>query len=397
MLVPIGTDLDGPRRVIAVPVLIALNVACHAAMRSGVGRFWTDPDSGISPIRAWIEFTAFNPRDVHWWQWVTSLFTHSPDGWFHIVGNMIFLWAFGKPLESHIGAFRFVLLYFLGGFAACAAHWLVSSSPAIGASGAVSAVAGLFICFFPRSHTRVLYLLMMSVMVVPSAWLIGLFVTIDVLRFLMDATGQVRSGVASGAHLGGTVFGVLGGLLLLKLGIVKRTDWDLLYVMKQFWRRRQMRAALRGASGSPWMSGKPVGRVAKAGPLDAATAKEAELRALVSSRLRERKPAAAVEAYRELVSAMPQSTLQPELQLDIANHALACDEGLLAVQAYTSFLRAYPNDSKADEVKLLLALVYLRRLHRPADAKPLLANLDEKLTDPAQRDLARALRAECAA
>ncbi len=396
MLIPLGTDRDGRRPVIAVPLLIAVNVVAFVAMRTGVASHWLDPASGIDPIKAYVQWAQFDPRHLDWWRWVTSFFTHDPSGAWHIVGNMIFLWAFGKPVESHIGFWRFLGFYLLGGLFANLIQWQVSNTPCIGASGAVFAVAGLFIAFFPRSQTRVFYLFTMSVMYVASVWLIGLFVVIDVLQLLMDRSGLMRSGVGNAAHLGGMLFGVLGGMLLLKLGVVPRGDWDLLYATKQFFRRRQMRAALRGDGPTPWMGGAARGAVTKGGPLDPRTVREAELRALTQSRLRSTDGTGACQAYRELVAVSPESTLHADAQLELANRAMAEGDSPLAAQAYANFLAAYPNDTKANEVRLMLSIVYLRRLQQPTKATPLLQGLPERLHDADQRTLAQALLRECA-
>jgi membrane associated rhomboid family serine protease len=396
MVIPLGTDRDGSRPAVAVSLLIGANVLVYLLMRNGVARLWMG-DEGGSSIAAFIEATAFTPGDLRWWQWITSLFVHSPTTLLHLVGNMIFLWAFGKPLESHVGFWRFLALYFLGGIAACAAHWLVSSSPAIGASGAVSAVAGFFICFFPRSRTRCFFLIPLGFAVVSSMWLIGLFAAIDVLRFLMDITGALDTRVAVGAHLGGLVFGVVGGLVLLRLGVVRRTDWDLLASLKQWNRRREMRSAMRGATVNPWTSGGPVGSIAAQGDggrLDPAAEREAHLRASIAARLRERDSNGALVAYRALRAHAPTAMLGSAAQLEIANAALAAGDAQLAASAYAGLLEHYPSDAKATEVRLLLALVLVRRLGRGREALPLLEGLEDRIVDPGQRALVEALRAE---
>ncbi len=51
-----------------------------------------------------VEFGSFKP-----WQWVTNNFMHS--GWGHLIGNMIFLWAFGLIVEGKVGWLVFSAIY----------------------------------------------------------------------------------------------------------------------------------------------------------------------------------------------------------------------------------------------------------------------------------------------
>ncbi len=85
------------------------------------------------------------------------MFVHS--GWLHLIGNMIFLWVFGDNVEDRLGILPFLGIYLLTGLAASAAQ--VASAPAstipiVGASGALSGVAGVYLVLFPRARVRVL-------------------------------------------------------------------------------------------------------------------------------------------------------------------------------------------------------------------------------------------------
>jgi len=83
------------------------------------------------------------------------MFMHG--GWMHIIGNMIYLWAFGPEIEEAMGSFRFLFFYIAGGLIAMMAQVLAdpsSSIPVLGASGAIAAVMGAFIVTFPGDHTH---------------------------------------------------------------------------------------------------------------------------------------------------------------------------------------------------------------------------------------------------
>jgi membrane associated rhomboid family serine protease len=147
-------------------------------------------------------------------QWITlftSMFMHG--SWMHIIGNMVFLWAFGPQIEDAMGRARYLFFYLAGGLVAMLAQVLASPSstvPNLGASGAIAAVMGAFIVTYPRDRIRsVLFIfIFFRVTFIPAAVLIGFWF----LTQLFNA-GQVASvqtgGVAYLAHVGGFTFGAL--------------------------------------------------------------------------------------------------------------------------------------------------------------------------------------------
>src|ERR1700760_4992335 len=84
---------------------------------------------------------------------VTSMFLHG--GWSHIIGNMLFLWAFGKSLEDSMGHSKFLAFYLICGVIAGITHVVFnydSRLPTVGASGAIAGVMGAYLIKFPRSY-----------------------------------------------------------------------------------------------------------------------------------------------------------------------------------------------------------------------------------------------------
>src|SRR5690606_4238592 len=75
-------------------------------------------------------------------------------GLLHLFGNMLFLWAFGNAVCAKVGNFRYAALFFVLAFASAAVHNLFDGHPAIGASGAINGVVGLFLVYFPRNDIR---------------------------------------------------------------------------------------------------------------------------------------------------------------------------------------------------------------------------------------------------
>jgi membrane associated rhomboid family serine protease len=146
------------------------------------------------------------PEKRVWFSVVLSMFLHT--GWLHLGGNLLFLWIFGNNIEDHLGRARYVLFYLLGGFVATVAHVLAqpdSTVPVIGASGAIAAVMGAYLVWFPNARIWSLFILF-PVRVRAKWWLLAWFT----LQFFTTEDASV----AWLAHVGGFVFGVVMGLLV---------------------------------------------------------------------------------------------------------------------------------------------------------------------------------------
>jgi membrane associated rhomboid family serine protease len=148
-----------------------------------------------------------------WLSPLTSMFMHG--SWFHIIGNMWFLWVFGNNIEDCMGRGRFVGFYLLCGLIAAAAQVLSSPAspiPMVGASGAISGVMGAYLVLFPRVrvHTLIFLGIFITRVALP-AWIMLLYWVF--LQFLgtLPALGgaDAGGGVAFMAHLGGFFAGAL--------------------------------------------------------------------------------------------------------------------------------------------------------------------------------------------
>jgi membrane associated rhomboid family serine protease len=144
----------------------------------------------------------------------THMFLHS--GWFHIISNMWVLFIFGDNVEDRLGSGRYLVFYILGGLAAAAMQTYISphsSVPAIGASGAIAAVLGAYILFFPAA--RVLTLIPIFIIPwfieVPAFIFIGIWFFTQLYSGLLSlaASGVSIDGIAWWAHIGGFIFGLL--------------------------------------------------------------------------------------------------------------------------------------------------------------------------------------------
>jgi len=143
-----------------------------------------------------------------------TMFLHSNTQ--HLFGNLLFLWVFGNDIEHRWGRMRYLALYLLGGLAASFTHVLLnpnSTVPMIGASGAIAAVMGAYVIFYPSTRVKsIIFFGPMLLRKVKAVWLMLVFL----LTQLLYIPGN--SGVAWGAHLGGFAFGVVLGLLWRRRG-----------------------------------------------------------------------------------------------------------------------------------------------------------------------------------
>jgi membrane associated rhomboid family serine protease len=200
-LIPLGDVSRRTRFAIVTILVIIVNVYVFLLELAG----------GDSFITAWSVIPLHVTHGQHAITLVTSMFMHA--GWMHIIGNMVFLWAFGPAMEDTMGHATFLLFYLTGGVTAMMAQVLGaphSSVPCLGASGAIAAVMGAFIITFPRDRIRTLlfFLIFIRVTYIPALFLIGFWFLMQVLNF--GAVAHVRTGgVAYMAHIAGFLFGVV--------------------------------------------------------------------------------------------------------------------------------------------------------------------------------------------
>jgi len=136
----------------------------------------------------------------------TAMFVH--DGFFHLAGNMIYLWVFGDNVEDRIGRGRFIAFYLIcGGIAALSQALLDTRStvPMIGASGAISGVLGAYLILYPRAN--VLLAMPLVLARIPALIMVGLWFAGQLARSLLIEPGA--GGVAFTAHIGGFVAGAV--------------------------------------------------------------------------------------------------------------------------------------------------------------------------------------------
>lgn len=171
---------------------------------------------GNAFIQQWAVIPANIVAGQQWITILTAMFMHG--SWMHIIGNMVFLWAFGPEIEDAMGPVRYLIFYLLGGLVAFGAQIAAAANstvPNLGASGAIAAVMGAFLITYPRDQIRTLLLLgwFVTVTVIPAAVLIGIWFLLQLFS-QVGSVGQAQSGgVAYMAHVGGFIFGAVTGRL----------------------------------------------------------------------------------------------------------------------------------------------------------------------------------------
>lgn len=200
--IPLGDASRRPRHFSYVTVaIIVLNVWVFLKELMYGDRF----------VYVWSAIPARVMHGHHWITLLTSMFMHG--SWMHIIGNMIYLWAFGREIEDAMGSFKFAVFYLAGGIVAMMCQILgdpFSRIPSLGASGAIAAVMGAFLITFPRDRIRTLlfFFIFFRITFIPAVFVIGFWFLMQVLN--LGSVATVKSGgVAYLAHVGGFLFGVV--------------------------------------------------------------------------------------------------------------------------------------------------------------------------------------------
>ena len=201
-MIPLG---DASRRPAHIPVVTGLIIFINACV------FLLELLRGDAFVMQWSAIPAQIVSGHHWITILTAMFMHG--SWSHIIGNMVFLWAFAPEIEDAMGAGRYLVFYLVGGLVAMLAQVLASphsTIPNLGASGAIAAVMGAFMVTYPRDRIRTVLFIFIFVRItfIPAALLIGFWFVTQLFNAGAVAHTQT-GGVAYLAHIGGFIFGAL--------------------------------------------------------------------------------------------------------------------------------------------------------------------------------------------
>jgi len=199
-LIPLS---DASRRPLRMPVVTGAIVVINVVV------FLLELTRGDAFVTQWSAIPAQIVAGHGWITILTAMFMHG--SWSHIIGNMIFLWAFGPEIEDAMGRGRYLIFYLIGGLVAMLAQIAAdphSTVPNLGASGAIAAVMGAFIVTYPRDQIKsVLFIFLFArITLIPAALLIGFWFLTQLVH--AGVVTQVQTGgVAYLAHVGGFIFG----------------------------------------------------------------------------------------------------------------------------------------------------------------------------------------------
>ncbi len=156
----------------------------------------------------------------------TSMFLHA--GWFHIIGNMLFLYIFGDNIEDIFGHLKYLVFYLICGLAADLTYILSLQSynpldAVVGASGAISGVLGAYLVLFPKAKIlTIVFFGWVLLLPIPAIIFLGIWFVMQ----WFSAFFEVGSNIAFWAHIGGFIAGMF---LALTIGLRRKKARQALY------------------------------------------------------------------------------------------------------------------------------------------------------------------------
>jgi len=221
---PLGVDVPMQRMPWMNWLLMLVIVACHILTA-------VDPELmlplilGIDGEIVRLDMWTWTTVDESPLSWVGHMFLH--DGFWHLVGNLVFMWAFGNAVCAKIGNIVYAIAWIGLGLLAALAHVITTGGPMLGASGAINGIVGMFLILYPLNEITMFYFVFLLVRVftgtfaLASYWMILLWFAFDLLGFMTE--GQ---GIAYAAHLGGFVGGAGVSLLLLGARLLESDEHE---------------------------------------------------------------------------------------------------------------------------------------------------------------------------
>lgn len=323
-----------------------------------------------------VQLLGFRPNMQGFYTWFTSMFLHA-DPIFHLGWNMFFLWLFGSVLEDALGKLRYAIVYFTSGLVAALVHGLIvalfipqmAMVPAIGASGALAGVMGVFAVRFYKNQISIAYfvwvLIFMKWGVVELTSVVGLGLWFG--RELLSGLIQIAagmSGVASWAHIGGFAFGAAVAFIFK---LVKEADTE--YLADEAKDYAQAGAHELAASRFQKLAGEdPRNADAHAQMAHSMflsqngdkTKAAGEFRKAIELYMRQRREDDAFAAFQRLSEANPELPLDAKTLLTMGGLCEGRCNYELALRTYQTVMERAPDSWEAEKAQFRVAHVYLR-------------------------------------
>ncbi|MBN1787429.1 MAG: rhomboid family intramembrane serine protease [Sedimentisphaerales bacterium] len=232
MIIPLRVDVPQERWPVANWLLIGIIIAFFVWQFHQVNTYHTSIEEELNTtvtqenystvsidLFKGLVLTGWTIRGLLGYMWLHG-------GYIHLIGNLLFLWIFGNAVCAKIGQIPFIVIYIILGVAAGALHLLLVGTPAIGASGAINGVIGMYLIFFPTNSIECLFVLLFPGIYVRTFEVSSY--AIILLWFIYDILGAVIGGgnIAYFAHIGGFLSGVMIAVILLKLKIITMARYE---------------------------------------------------------------------------------------------------------------------------------------------------------------------------
>jgi membrane associated rhomboid family serine protease len=391
MLFPLGDDNPVRRVPVMTWLLIGVNVAVFVAFNLKMDE---------SQLRDWTGTWGYDVDRPFGRELFTSMFMHG--GFMHILGNMWVLWIVGDNVEDKVGKLGYLVLYLLGGCAAALTFAAIAAGggtdpaamrlygmhhlPLVGASGAIAAIMGVYIVFFPEARIRLLLWWLFFVRIVPvrAKWFLGLTLAIDLLTSVA-ANGASSGGVATMAHVGGGVFGIVVALTIKPLvgGGGEGDAWD---VHTGFAKRMR-------AGAEPWQETRVPGG-ARMAPEEHDEFALADVEQSIVQLVRGGRVRDAIDVYPAYVAMAREQPLPDDVQIEIAHELYRQWLPKEAIPAYMRYIDTHPSGDDVAEAKFRLGVLYARGLSRRDDAAKWLREAAREHHDPKIRAAAAQMLAQ---
>jgi membrane associated rhomboid family serine protease len=315
---------------------------------------------------------------LHPVQWLTSVFMHADLE--HLIGNMIFLWAFGIVVEGKLGALPFLAVYLGIGVSQAALMQVVSlggeQGYILGASAAIYGLLAVCLVWAPRNDLHCLFFgrIVPSQVDVPILWFAALYIGMEFVFVVL--TGAAMSSAL--LHLTGALIGFGVGVVLLKSDFVDCEDWDLFAVLAGRQGLSDSEVKARRARAALVPQGRPAAPMKKKRK-DAPAPTGEDPGPAATRRLRRHLEAgealAAHAVYDRAVRTVAGWQPTGPDWIDLIKALLDARELTPAVAVMEDYLRRAPDPSP--RVRLKLAQVLIRDQQRPAQALRVLAGAPE--------------------
>jgi membrane associated rhomboid family serine protease len=391
LIVPYATDAPIYHFPKATLGMIVINVAIHFAW------IFSGPESAEP-------YVMVLGSGLHPIQWLSHNFLHA--NLIHLIGNMIFLWSYGIIVEGKIGWLPFSLLYVAIGImhgAAIQFAYLGASEPSLvlGASGIIFGLMAICMVWAPVNELSVFYLFIIGFRIISNTIEARIYV-FAILQIVLQCgetlMAHLRTGdpMSSGfLHISGAFWGLIGGLLLLKTGLVDCEGYDVLSLMTK---RRALREAWKAREARLDHS-KQTERLPKSSRVeeDRPTVSPEERAAKLLAKLHRAielgdMPAAQL-GYEKWIASIGKRAPREQL-LGVVNAMHAQNGFVASVPAMRALCRFYPE--RADKVRLKLASILIRELQRPTEAHRQLQQIAVANLEPGHQRLRQKLLDEAA-